>query len=97
MKFFPILLLTEFIFEIFLLHLPTSFICEKCEPIFKTLCVLSGSISTGRKKRQEHDVLLVRTLYGKFASRIFLLAALVSQLPSPCSQNANPYSKRFAF
>ena len=28
--------------------------------------------------------------------RIFLLAALVSELPSPCSQNANPYSARFA-
>ena len=26
--------------------------------------------------------------------RIFLLAALVSELPSPCSQNANPYSWR---
>ena len=67
---------------------------RKCEPIFVAQAPRVGSrAERGSKKRT--GALRAPVKVREFRlRRIFLLAALVSELSSPCSQNANPYSWR---
>ncbi len=58
---------------------------------FGALCAPSGFSRGARQQKKRTGALCAPLKIREFClRRIFLLAALVSELPSPCSQNANP-------